>query len=126
MNVVDSCGWLEHLAGTSLGEQYGRAIQDTDSLVVPVVCLCEVLRTVMRRAGPDRALEVVAAMGCGTVVDVDSPLAVAAARLGVEHRLPLADSLIYATARLRGAEVWTHDAHFRGLPGVRFIEAPGC
>jgi predicted nucleic acid-binding protein len=55
------------------------------------------------------------------VISLTAPLALSAARLGVEHRLPLADSVIYATAVARGAQLWTQDADFAELPGVRYL-----
>ena len=124
MIVVDSCGWLEHFAGTSHGELYDEALRDPRELLVPAVCLAEVFRTMAREAGEPAALDAVGVMSQATVVALDADAAVEAARAGLAHRLPLADSIIYAAARRAGATVWTHDAHFRDLPGVRFIAAP--
>jgi predicted nucleic acid-binding protein len=42
--------------------------------------------------------------------------------LSLEHKLPLADSIILATARAYQATLWTQDEHFRGLSGVQYIE----
>jgi predicted nucleic acid-binding protein len=123
--VVDSCGWLERFAGTSLGELYDEALHDPGELLVPAVCLAEVFRTMAREAGEPAALDAVGVMSQATVVALDADAAVEAARAGLAHRLPLADSIIYAAARRAGATVWTHDAHFRELPGVRFID-PGA
>jgi predicted nucleic acid-binding protein len=122
--VVDSCGWVERFAGTSYGESYGEAFLDAAGLLVPTVCLTEVWRTLAREVGETPAHSAVAVMCQSRVGELGADLAVAAGRLGREHRLPLADSIIYATARRYGAELWTHDAHFRGLPGVRFVEPP--
>jgi toxin FitB len=122
--VVDSCGWLEHFAGSRRGEVYRQALQDARDLLVPVVCLIEVYRTLARQAGDKSALDAVGIMSQGDVVALAGEDAVHVARLGLSCRLPLADSIIYATARLRDAELWTHDEHFRGLPGVRFVGPP--
>ena len=124
MIVVDSCGWLERFAGSRHGELYAEALQNPRDLLVPVVCLIEVFRTLARQAGEHAALDAVATMSQADVVTVGATDAVAVARLGLSHHLPLADSIIYATARRHGAELWTHDQHFRGLPGVHFVEAP--
>ena len=124
MIVVDSCGWVESLAGTAHGESYSDAFLDVAELVVPTVCLTEVWRTLARELDETAALAAVAAMRQARVAVLGADLAAVAGRLGRAHRLPLADSIIYATARRYHAELWTHDAHFRGLPGVRFIEAP--
>ncbi len=124
MIVVDSCGWVERLAGTAHGELYGEAFQDESGLVVPSVCLTEVWRTIARETDETAALAAVAVMCRASVSQLGAELAVAAGRLGRAQGLPLADSIIYATAQKHGAELWTHDAHFHGLPGVRFVEPP--
>ncbi len=126
MIVVDSCGWVERLAGSPHGELYGPALQDPEAIIVPAVCLAEVFRTLARESGEPAALAAAGIMRQAAVVALDGDLAVEAARLGLAHGLPLADSIIYATAQRHRAELWTHDAHFRGLPGVRFVEAPGA
>ena len=90
---------------------------------VPNVCLLEVARVMCRERGEQAAADSIAVMTLGTVVPLDVTLAASAAFLGERSALPCADSVIYATAQAHGAEVWTHDEHFRGLPGVRFIEA---
>jgi len=123
--VVDSCGWVERFAGSPHGELYGRALQDPEAIIVPAVCLTEVFRTLAREAGEPAALAAVGMMRQATLVTLDGDLAIEAGRLGLAHGLPLADSIIYATAQRHHAELWTHDGHFRGLPGVHFVEAPG-
>ena len=124
MIVLDSCGWLEVFARSAIGEQYRSALEDETQLVVPSVCIYEVGRRMTLERGQDVALRHVAVMSRGRIVGLGRDLAVAAMVLGIQHGLPFADSVIYATAQAHGAEVWTHDEHFRGLPGVRFVEAP--
>ena len=123
MIVVDSCGWVERFAGSAHGELYGAAMQDPGEMLVPAVCLTEVFRTLAREAGESAALVGASVMRQARVIALDAELALDAARVGRALGLPLADSIIYATAQAHGAEVWTHDVHFRGLPGVRFVEA---
>ena len=123
MNVVDSSCWLEYFAGTSAAKRYAAAIEDTAALVVPVITLYEVFRKIFAGAGEAQALLAIAHMRQGKVVDVDARLALAAARFGIDLKLPLADSLIYATAQSRGATLWTQDEHFAGLSGVRHFTA---
>lgn len=125
MIVVDSCGWVERFAGSTRGDFYGPALQDPRLIVVPTVCLTEVFRTLAREAGEPAALAAAGMMRQATLVTLDGDLAIEAGRLGLAHGLPLADSIIYATAQRHHAELWTHDGHFRGLPGVHFVEAPG-
>lgn len=109
------------MGGGSNAPDFARPIQDVRNLVVPTVCLHDVYRRMFRQEGEVAALGVVAAMMEGRLVDLNAELAILAARLGLEHRLPLADSIIYATARSRAATVWTMDADFEGLEGVRYF-----
>ena len=117
MNVVDSSAWLEYFAGTERAELFAAAIEDEEQLVVPVITIYEVFKKVLREKGETLALRAVGQMQLGRVVGVEVPLALSAARLG----LPMADSLIYAVARQQQATLWTQDAHFEGLPGVRYF-----
>lgn len=93
---------------------------DAASLVVPSISLLEVYRHVLRHQGRDEALRAATAMRQGQVIDLDAFLALQSAELGVEHRLPLADSVVYATAQVRGSTVWTQDVDFKGLMGVEY------
>ncbi|MBI3568001.1 MAG: type II toxin-antitoxin system VapC family toxin [Gemmatimonadetes bacterium] len=123
MNVVDSSGWLEYFADGPHAAFFAPAIERTDRLVVPTLSLTEVFKRVLQQRDETAALAAVAVMHQGRVVELDGALALAAAKLGVEHRLPLADSVIYATARATSATLWTQDADFDGLPGVRYRAA---
>ena len=118
-NVVDSSGWLEYFADTERAAFFAPAIEDTENLIVPVLSIYEVFKMVLRERGEGAALEIVSAMQSGTVVAIDDSLAMAAAR----HQLPLADSIIYATAVQHGALLWTQDEHFKNFPNVRFLSA---
>jgi predicted nucleic acid-binding protein len=121
MNLVDSSGWLEYFADGPNAAFFAPAILDTEQLVVPTLSLLEVFKRVLQQRGEGDALQAVALMRQGQVVELDSVLALSAARLGVEHRLALADSVVYATARRLDALLWSQDADFEGLPGVRFV-----
>lgn len=116
-NVVDSSGWLEYLADSKSAAFFAPAIEDTENLVVPVITIYEVFKKVLRERGENEALQVASMMQSGQVIEVDSALALDAAR----YPLPLADSLIYATALRHGATLWTQDEHFKDLPGVRYL-----
>ena len=121
LNVVDSSAWLEYLADGAGAAHFAGAIETVDRLIVPAICLLEVFRVVLRQRGESDALQAVALMQQGTVIDLDSSLALSAAKLGVDHKLPLADSIVYATARLVGGMVWTQDADCEGLPNVEYV-----
>ena len=123
MNVVDSSGWLEYFAAGKNAAFFARAIEDTSRLIVPTLSLFEVFKRVLQQRGEPGALQAVALMHQGRVVDLDATLALAAARLSAEERLPLADSVILATARAHGATLWTQDADFEGRDGVRYVPA---
>ena len=120
MNVVDSSGWLEYFAGTSAADFFAPAIEDLPHLIVPSLCLFEVFKRVLQQRGEGHALQAAAVMQQGCVVNLDSSLALSAARLSVHERLPLADSIILATTREHGAILWTQDADFEGHEDVRY------
>ncbi|MBM3580717.1 MAG: type II toxin-antitoxin system VapC family toxin [Alphaproteobacteria bacterium] len=121
MNVVDSSGWLEYFADGKNAGFFAPAIEDPSRLVVPTLSLFEVFKRVLQQRGDPPALQAVALMHQGRVVDLDATLALAAARLSVVERLPLADSVMLATARAVGAIFWTQDADFEGRAGVRYV-----
>jgi len=120
MNLVDSSAWLAYFANEPAANFFAEAIEDTDLLIVPSVCLYEVFKVVVRERGEDDAFLAIAAMHQGTVVDLDADLAIEAASVGLEEGLAFADSVIYAIARKHGATLWTQDAHFLGKPQVRY------
>jgi predicted nucleic acid-binding protein len=124
VNVVDSSGWIEYLAGGPNAEFFREPIENDHTLLVPALSLFEVYRHLLRHLGREEALNVVAAMRCGTVIDLDDGLAFDAAELSVATKLALADSIMLATARTHGAEFWTQDADFEGLDGVRLKRKP--
>jgi predicted nucleic acid-binding protein len=119
-NVVDSSGWLEYLADTDRASLYSAAIEDTPNLIVPAICVYEVYKKFRRERGDAAALEAVGLIIGAQVVELDLELALAAAR----YNLPLADSIIYATAVRYGATLWTQDEHFDGLDSVQYFPKP--
>ena len=123
MNLVDTSGWIEYFFAGPNASFFAEPIEKTDSLTVSVVCLYEVFKKVNAVADEAKALQAVAQMKQGRVIDVAPDIALEAALLSLRHGLPMAGSLIYATARREGASIWTQDDHFRGLPGVRYKEA---
>jgi len=125
VNVVDSSAWLEYLADGPNAGFFAAAIEATDELVVPSICVLEVFKRVCQQRDEGAALQVVALMQQGRVVDLDSALALTAARIGIDARLALADSVVLATARQADATLWTQDADFKGLPGVKFRAKKG-
>ena len=120
MNVVDSSGWLEYLADGPGADFFAPALEDTDNLIVPQICMLEVARVAYRERGEQDAIQSLALMRQGQTAYFSTDVMLLAARLGKENKLPLADSVVLATARLYGAVVWTQDSDFEGLEGVRY------
>ena len=122
MNLVDSSGWLEYFANGPNADFFAPAIEDTENLLVSSINIYEVFKRILQRRGEADALQAVASMMQGTVVDVDAAIAMRAAKLSDALKIPLADSMILATAREHDAVVWTQDADFDGLEDVRYVE----
>ena len=120
MNVIDSSAWLEYFADGPNASYFAPAIQNTGDLIVPTITLLEVFKRVYRQRGEGPALQAVALLQQGRVADLTSPLALAAAQLSADEKLPPADSVVLATARQFDATLWTQDADFEGRPKVRF------
>jgi len=122
MNLVDSYGWLEYFADGINADFFSAAIESTATLLVPTICILEVFKSTLQQRGEDCALQVAALMSQGKVVELSTPVALRSAKLSHEMKLPLADSVILATAQLHDAEIWTQDADFKGLPNIHYIE----
>ncbi|MBI4762714.1 MAG: type II toxin-antitoxin system VapC family toxin [Chloroflexota bacterium] len=122
MNVVDSSGWLEYFADGGNADFFAPAIEDTKSLLVPVICLYEVFKKILQQSGINEAQVHVSDMKQGKIIELDESLALSAAKLSADLKLPMADSLILATARANDAVLWTQDEHFKDLDGVKYIE----
>ncbi|MBD3244190.1 MAG: PIN domain-containing protein [Chitinivibrionales bacterium] len=121
MNLVDSSGWLAFFADTQNAGEFSKAIEDLTSLLVPTIVMYEVTKVLLRERGEGAAILGQAHLQQGTVVDLDTEIAVNAANLSLHHRLPMADSIILATAQAHEATVWTQDDNFEGLPNVRYF-----
>ena len=120
-NVVDSSGWLEYLADGPEADRFAEPLSQPQALIVPSLSVYEVFKRVLQQRDETAALQAAALMQQGRVIDLDSGLAIVAAKLAVDHRLPMADAVILATARRFGAVLWTLDADFEGIPGTRYF-----
>jgi predicted nucleic acid-binding protein len=125
MNVVDSSAWLEYFANGPNAGSFAKPIEDSRRLIVPTLGIYEVFKRVLSQRDEDAALQAIGVMHRGTVVDLDSSLAMAAARISIQSKLPMADSVMLATSRAFGATLWTQDEDFRDLPGVQFRARKG-
>ncbi len=123
MNVVDSSGWLEYFAEGANWTFFAPAIRETNSLVVPTICVYEVYKRLLTQRGEADALQAVGIMSLGVIADLTNRIAINAAKYSLELKLAMADSIILATADAYGAVTWTQDADFAGVPGVKYIHA---
>jgi len=121
MNVVDSSGWVEYFIDGPNASFFAPPIEDTRNLVVSVISLYEVFKKTLQDQGEGEALKAVAQMKQGRIYDLDEGLALSAAKLSLQLKLPMADSMILAVARAHRAMLWTQDEHFRKMEGVRYI-----
>ena len=121
MNVVDSSGWIEYFTEGPNAGFFAGPIEKVAELLVPALSVYEVFKWISRERGEAQAVKAVAHMQQGEVVDLDAKLAAYAARLSLQTRLPMADSIVYATARVREAILWTQDDDFEGLDNVKYV-----
>ena len=121
MNVVDSCGWLEYLASGPNADFFAPALESPAELVVPTISVYEVFKRVLQQRGESDALQAVALMQQASVVDLTPSLALEAARTSATMGLPMADSIMLATARSFAATLWTQDSDFEGIDDVRYV-----
>ena len=121
MNIVDSSGWLAYFADEPNAKHFLPPLSDSGLLVVPTVTIYEVLRVILRESSENEALQAVVVMQKGTVVDLNAPLAIAASRLSLEHHLPMADSIILATAQEFKAILWTQNSDFKHISNVKYF-----
>ncbi len=121
MNIVDSSGWLAWFADEINAKHFVTPLSNPATLIVPAITLYEVFKVILREAGENDALQAVAAMRKGKVIDLNTSLALVAARLSLEHQLPMADSIILATAHEFNAVIWTQDADFKDMRKVKYF-----
>ncbi len=123
MNVVDSSAWLEYFADGPNASVFSPVIQKAGELLVPTIILYEVFKRVLQQRDETQALQAVALMHQGRIVDLDSTLALTAAKISWNLKLPMADSIVLATSRHHDAVLWSQDSDFEGIDGVRFVRA---
>jgi predicted nucleic acid-binding protein len=121
MNIVDSSGWLAYFADAPNAKHFMTPLSDSALLVVPTVTIYEVFKVILRESTENEALQAVIAMQKGRVVDLSAPLAIAASKLSLEHNIPMADSIILATAQEFKAVIWTQDSDFQNLSNVKYF-----
>jgi toxin FitB len=121
MNIVDSSGWLAYFADEPNAKYFLTPLNNTEKLVVPTVTIYEVFKVILRESCENDALQTVVAMQKGMVVDLSVSLAITASKLSLEHNLPMAESIILATALEFKATIWTQDSDFKGVSNVKYF-----
>jgi len=122
VNLVDSAGWLEYFAGSPNAKAFVKTIEDTENLILSSVNLYEVYKKILIEKDEPHAIEAAGVMQQARVIDVDSVISLGAVKISFDYKIPMADSIIYSTARLYDATLWTLDSDFEGLPYVRYFK----
>ncbi len=123
MNIIDSSGWLEYFSDGPNAHFFLEPLNDTASLIVPVITIYEVFKVVLRESTENEALQAVAAMQKGEIVDLDAYIAMNASKLSLRYNLPMADSIILATSQVHRCVLWTQDSDFQNIENVKYFPA---
>jgi predicted nucleic acid-binding protein len=121
MNIIDSSGWLEYFSDGPNAGHYLPPLNDTSTLIVPVITIYEVFKVVLREFAENQALQAIAAMQKGKIIDLNANIAMDASKLSLQYNLPMADSIILATARSYDCVIWTQDSDFQHIEGVNYF-----
>ena len=121
MNIVDSSGWLEYFSDGPNAEFFSSPLKDPNILIVPVITIYEVFKVVLREAGENEAFQAIAAMQKGQIRDLTLSISMSAAKISIQHSLPMADSIILATASTFKCTLWTQDSDFQHLENVNYF-----
>jgi toxin FitB len=122
MNLVDSSGWLEYFTDGKNAEYFVPAIENTSELIVSVINLYEVYKKISSEKDDNAAIRAIALMQQPKVIDITGPISILAARLSIDLKIPMADSMIYATAKIYNAIIWTQDSDFKNLEGIKYFK----
>jgi predicted nucleic acid-binding protein len=122
MNIVDSTLWLEYLAGTDAGNNISEVVENTNELIVPTITIYEVFKKLLVETNEDDALFAIAHMRQGKIIELNEELSLSAAKISKDHKMPMADSIIYATNIKYSCILWTQDKHFMNLKSVNYFE----
>jgi predicted nucleic acid-binding protein len=121
MNIIDSSGWLEYFSDGPNAIHYLPPLNDTSTLIVPVITIYEVFKVVLRESTENEALQAIAAMQKGKIIDLNANIAMDGSKLSLQHNLPMADSIILATARVYDCVIWTQDSDFQDIENVNYF-----
>jgi predicted nucleic acid-binding protein len=121
MNVVDSSAWLSYFSDDENASNFATVVESPADLIIPSITIIEVFKRVFQQRGEELALQVIAQMQQSKAIPLDDGLALDAAHFGLKHKLPLADSIIYAASQKFDATLWTQDVDFKGLDNVMYF-----
>ncbi len=122
MNLVDTSGWLEYFFDGTNAAFFAPVIEDTENLIVSVINEYEVYKKVLQISNRQKALRAITQMKLGNIIPLSEEIALFAAEISIQYKIPMADSIIYATGKLNNANVWTQDVDFINLPCVKYIK----
>lgn len=122
MNLVDSSGWLEYFTDGKNAKYFSPVIENTEELIVSPINIYEIFKKVLAEKNESTAIQVVGLMQQAKVIGINSTIAIQSAKFSYQFKMPMADSIIYTTARLSDALVWTQDVHLKGLEGVKYFK----
>ncbi len=121
--IFDSSCWIEYFAGSENCESYSNEIIKTEKIILPSIIIYEVFKKILIESNEDAAISLIGHLRECEIIDIDFYLLILAAKLGKEFKLPFADSLVVAVAKIYNATIYTHDAHSKDLSSnVRYIE----
>jgi predicted nucleic acid-binding protein len=126
MNVVDTSGWLEYFEGGQNAKEFSIPIKEINELVVPTICIYEISKIILRESDENHLIQALAAIQKGKIIALTPSISTAAAKVSLKYKLPMADSIIYTTAKQFDATVWTQDIDFKDLPNVNYIQKNQC
>ncbi len=121
MNIIDSSAWLEYFSDGPNAEKFSSAIEDEKLLIVPVITIYEVFKVILRESSQNKALQAIAAMQKGCVIELTVDLSIEASKLSLRYNLPMADSIILATGQKYNSTIWTQDSDFKGIENVNYF-----
>lgn len=121
-NIVDSSAWLEYFDDSKNADHFAKPIEDAGNLIISSINIYEVFKKLLNETDENAALQAIGIMQIGKVIPIDEVISVNAAELSIKHKLPMADSIILATARQENAVLWTQDADFKGLTNVKYFK----
>jgi len=120
MNVLDSSAWLAFFADEKNAEIFRPIVLDTETLFVPTICIYEVFKVILRERDESSALFFIGVMQKARIINIDFEISLNAAKLNSSFKLPMADSMILASANKVNATLWTQDSDFKEIESVMY------